>query len=108
MAAAPLEELEDELLDELELELELDEEELLERPELEEELLEEDEDELEDELAGGSPAPPPQAKSAVADTSTPASFMVRIASDSDCVVNIICYLVGISMTALNIEIWSAA
>lgn len=83
------EELDDELL-------ELDE--LLERPALEE--LEED-DELEDESTGGS-SDPPHAKRAVADTSTPASFMVRITSDSDCVVNIICYLVGISMTALNI------
>ncbi len=97
----PLDELDEELL-------ELEEEELLERPELDE--LEEDDDEEEedelDELTGGSSLPPPHAKRAVADISTPASFMVRITPDSDRVVNIVCYLIGI-MTALNVETWSA-
>ena len=73
---------------------------------LEDELLELEEEELapplleeeEDESTGGSSVPP-HADSATADTSTPASFMVRINSDSDCFVNIICYLVGIRMTA---------
>lgn len=105
-AAAPLDELEEEELEDDEL-LELDEE-LLERPELdelEEEEDDEDDDEL-DELTGGSSLPPPHAKRAVADISTPASFMVRITPDSDRVVNIGCYLIGI-MTALNVETWSA-
>lgn len=71
-------------------------------PELEElEELDDDDDEEEEFVGAGGSSPPPHAKSAVADTNTPASFMVRMTSDSDCFVNIVCYLVGIRMTALN-------
>ncbi len=79
--AAPLDELED---DEL----------------LDDEL--EDEDELEEDPPAGGSSDPPQAKSVAADTSTPANFMVRITSDSDCFVNISVYLVGIRMTELKV------
>lgn len=76
---------------ELELELEVEEDEVDELEleedvllELEEELLlEDDEDELEE-----SPSSPAHAKSAAAETSTPANFIVRIASDSDRIVSI--------------------
>lgn len=67
------------------LPLELDEELLeLDELELDEEL--DDEDELEEllELVSstcGLSLPPPHAKSAVAETSTPASFIVRMDSD---------------------------